>query len=121
MPTEGAGRSFCCAPKQGLLSTHVLLLVLLLLVVVRFAAGHVLLLFLLGRGWFAGERHRRTEAKREKRCECDETCIASHGNLLRIGESMKLSHRNTRCYGSTNHSVILMRVTRLSGYGAEQG
>ena len=52
------GAAVAAPRSRGLLSAHVLLLVLLLLIVVRFAAGHVLLLFLLGWGWFAGERHR---------------------------------------------------------------
>src|SRR5262245_45208979 len=85
-----------------LLAAHVLFLVIL-----RLAAGHILLLLLLGRGWFAGERHRRTDAKREERCECDEACVASHGILLVMNELMKPSHCNMRCCDSRKHFVRL--------------
>ena len=61
--TAQAGRSFCCAPKQGLLSSHVLLLLL-----VRLAAGRILFLFLLGGGWFTGEGHGNAESNGEKCC-----------------------------------------------------
>src|SRR5215470_16790873 len=81
---------------RRLLSAHVLLLVLLLFFV-RLAASHSLLFLLLGRGWFAGEGYRCTDTEGEERCECDEACEASHGNLHMISELMKPSHRSMRC------------------------
>jgi len=84
----GAGR---------LLSAHVLLLFF-----VRLAASHSLPFLLLGRGWFAGEGHRCTDAEGEERCECDEACVASHGNLHMFGELMKPSHRTSDALAPEN-------------------
>ena len=105
---------------RRLFSAHVFLLVLLLFFV-RLAASHSLLILLLGRGWFPGEGHRSTDAEGEERCECDQACVASHGNLHIISELMKLSHRTMRCCRARKHSVLLMRVAKLFGHRVEQG
>ena len=61
MTTEQTGHSLFCAPKQSLLSAHVLFLVFLVLVV-SLAGGRILLFLLLGRGWFSGEGHGNAES-----------------------------------------------------------
>src|SRR5262245_55949869 len=114
MTTEQGGAQHLLHLGADLLAAHVLFLVIL-----RLAAGHILLFLLLGRGWFAGERHRRTDAKREEGCECDEACVASHGILLVMNELMKPSHCNMRCCDSRKHSVRLTSGEALC-HGIEQ-